>query len=87
MTESVSSKVLRGALFILVPAAYLSLGFWRPASAYGPTGRIGVSPIGVVLMAAVFLVFVCSWRRYRIVASLGFMACLLWLAVVLLPVL
>ena len=87
MTESVSSRVLRAALFILVPAAYLSMGFWRPASSYGPTGRIGVSPFCAVLMAAVFLVCLCSWSRYRIVAALGFIACLFWLVVALLPVL
>jgi hypothetical protein len=85
MTESVSSRVLRTALFILVPAAYLSMGFWRSASSYGPIGRVGVSPFCAVLMAAVFLVCLCSWSRYRIVAELGFIACLLWLAVVLLP--
>jgi hypothetical protein len=87
MTESFPSRVLRAALFVLVPAAYLSMPFWRSASSYGPTGRVGVSPFCAVLMAAVFLVCLCSWSRYRIVASLGFIACLLWLAVLLLPVL
>jgi len=87
MTESASSKVLRAVLFILVPAAYLSIGLWRPASSYGPTGRVEVSPLCAVLMSAVFIVCLCSWSRYRIVASLGFIACLLWLAAVLLPVL
>jgi len=75
------------ALFLLVPAAYLTMVFWRPANSYGPTGREGISPFCAVLMAAVFLVSLLSWSRYRMRAMLGFIARLLWLAVVLLPVL
>lgn len=87
MPDSTSSRVLRAALFTLVPAAYLSMGLWRPASSYGPSGREGVSPFCAVLMAAVGLVSLLSWRTYRVAAVLGLLACFLWLAKVLLPVL
>jgi len=75
------------ALFVLVPAAYLSMAFWRPANSYGPTGREGISPLCAVLMAAVLLVSLLTWTRHPVVASLGLVACILWLAITLLPVL
>jgi hypothetical protein len=86
MANFASSKLLSAALFVLVPAGYLSMILWRPARSYGPTGREGVSPFCGVLMAAVFLVSLLSWNRHRVVASLGLVACILWLAIVLLPV-
>jgi hypothetical protein len=88
MTDSTSSRVLRAALFTLVPAAYLSMGFWRPYNSYEKafSGRDSF-PICGVLMAAVLLVSLLSWSRYRVVAILGLLACFLWIAVVLLPVL
>jgi hypothetical protein len=81
------SPILRGALFTLVPVAYLSLAFWRPANGYGPAGREGLSAVGVCLMLAVFLVSMLSWDTHRWVAALGLLACFLWLAILLLPVL
>jgi hypothetical protein len=87
MTDLASSRFLKVALFILVPAAYLSVFFWRPADSYGPTGREGVSPFCLVLMAAVFLTSLLSWSQHRVIATLGFIACILWLAVTMLPVL
>jgi len=63
------------------------MGLWRPASSYGPTGQEGVSPFCGVLMTAVLLVSLLSWSTYRVVAVLGLLACFLWLATVLLPVL
>ena len=87
MTDSALSRFLRVALFVLVPAAYLSKIFWRPADSYGPTGREGVSPFCAILMAAVFLVSLLSWSQHRVVASFGLIACFLWLAATLLPVL
>jgi len=87
MTTSTSSRILRAALFTLVPLAYLSMRFWHPASAYGPSGREGVSPVLVGLMSAVVLVSLLSWNRHRLVAVFGLLACFLWIAVVLFPVL
>ena len=87
MAASTPSRVLRAALFTLVPAAYLSMGFWRPYESYGPSGREGVFPICVVLMTAVFSVSILCWNTHRLVAVFGLLACFLWLAVVLLPVL
>jgi hypothetical protein len=87
MATSTPSKVLRVALFTLVPLAYLSIRFWHPANSYGPSGREGVSPVLVVLMSAVVLVSLLSWNRHRLVAVFGLLACFLWIAVVLLPVL
>jgi hypothetical protein len=90
MAASTSSRILRAALFTLVPAVYLSMmsmKFWRPCNSYGPFGSEGVSPICVGLITAVFLVSVLSWNTHRLVAVLGLLACFLWLAVVLLPVL
>jgi hypothetical protein len=87
MTNSPSSKLLSAGLFILVPAAFLSMVFWRPADSFSPAGREGVSPLLGGLMAAVFVVSLLSWNRHRLVATLGFIACLLWLGIVLIPVL
>ena len=87
MATSISSKILRAALFTLVPLAYLSMRFWRPAASYGPSGREGISPALIVLMSAVVLVSFLSWNRHRLVAAFGLLACFLWIAVVLLPVL
>jgi hypothetical protein len=78
---------MKAALYILVPAAYLSMVFWRPAGACGPVGHKEISLPLAMLMAAVFLVSLLSWGKHRVVSSLGFIACILWLAVVLLPVL
>src|ERR1019366_7919963 len=88
MTDSTSSRGLRAALFTLVPAAYLSMRFWRPYNSFG-TGFSGTDSFLIcgVLMAAVFLVSLLSWSTYRLVAVFGLLACFLWLAVVLLPVL
>ena len=82
-----NSRVLRAALFTLVPLAYLSMWFWRPADSFGPSGREGVAPGLVILMSAVALVSVLSWNSHRLVAALGLLACFLWIAVWLLPVL
>jgi hypothetical protein len=38
-------------------------------------------------MAGVFLVNFVSWNSHRVMAGLGLLACLLWIAVVLLPIL
>ena len=86
MADPTSSKVLRAALFTLVPAAYLSMGLWRPGYYYSHFGREDISYFCDVLMASVFLVSLLSWRTYRVVAVFGLLACFLWLAVVLLPV-
>lgn len=94
MTDK-SAKVLRAALFTLVPAAYLSMGmgsFWRPASAYirlgpGRFGPAGVSPYGLVFMAAVCVVSLLSLSTHRVIAALGLLACFLWVAATLMPVL
>ena len=87
MTNLTSSRFLRAALFALVPAAYLSMVFWRPANSYSPAGREGISPFLAILMAAVLLTSLLSWNEHRLLVSLGLIACVLWLAVVLLPVL
>jgi len=87
MTHSTSTRKFSVALFVLVPLAYLSMALWRPADSFGAFGRTGISPFGASLMAAVFLVSLLSWTRHRVVAALGFIACVLWLAVTLLPVL
>jgi hypothetical protein len=83
MTNLPLSRFLRVALFILVPVAYLSIRFWRP---YYADGGAEVFPAMTFFMAIVCLVSVLSWSENRLVASLGFVACLLWLATVLLPV-
>jgi hypothetical protein len=92
MTDSKPSKVLRAALYVLVPAAYLSVVFWRPSGAYvsdayGRIGREGISPFCAALMTTVFLVSLLSWNKQRRMSVLGLLACFLWLTVVLLPVL
>ena len=87
MTGSTPSRVLGATVFTLVLLAYLSVWFWRPADAYGPSGREGVSPALAVLMVSVFLVSLLSWNRYRVIAAFGLLSCFLWVAVMLLPVL
>jgi hypothetical protein len=87
MIVSTSSRILRVALFILVPVAYLSMVLWQPASAYTKHGRAGVNPFCAVLMLLVFLVCSLSWSQHRVVAAFGFIACFLWLVITLLPVL
>ncbi len=87
MTHPTANRVLRTALFMLVPLAYLSMGLWSPANAYTKYGRGGVSPAIAILMAAVLIVSLLSWNRYRLVSVLGLLACFLWLATTLLPVL
>jgi hypothetical protein len=87
MADPTPSRVLRAALFTLVPAAYLSMGLWRPGYYYSHLGRQGISYFCDVLMASVFLVSLLSWKKHRVVAVLGLLACFLWLVVVLLPVL
>ena len=84
MIDPPATRILRTALFVLVPAAYLSMKFWRPYVAVG--GR-DLFPVMAVFMALVFLVSAGSWNRHRTVALLGLVACFLWVAVVLLPVL
>jgi hypothetical protein len=87
MPSSTSSRVLRAARSTLIPAAYLSIAFWRPYDSYGGSGRECVFPICGVLMTAVLLVSLLSWRTHRVAAVLGLSVCFLWLAVTLLPVL
>ena len=87
MTSLASSRFLRLALFVLVPAAYMSMVFWHPADSYGPNGREGVSPFLAVLMGAVFLVSLLSWSQHKVIAIFGVIACVLWLAATMLPVL
>lgn len=87
MTHPTANRVLRTALFTLVPLAYLSIGLWSPANAYTKSGRAGVSPGLAVLMTAVLIASLLSWNRHRLVAALGLLGCFLWLATTLLPVL
>jgi hypothetical protein len=87
MPASTSSRILRVALFTLVPAAYLSIGLWRPFNSFGPAGREGVSPVYYVLMPAVLVVSILSWNTYRLMAVFGLLVCIGWLVVFLLPTL
>ena len=89
MESSSCAKTLKVALFVLVPTAYLSMPLWRPYDSYGPLGRQwGTRGAAlIVLMAAVFTVSLFSWKSCHLVAALGLAVCLLWLAVLLLPVL
>ena len=86
MTDSKPSRILRAALFTLVTLAYLSMPLWQPANAYGKNGRTEIPWYVMVLMISVFLVSMVSWRKFRLVAALGLLAFILWLAAVLLPV-
>jgi hypothetical protein len=87
MAALTSSRILRTALFVLVPAAYLSMVLWRPSDSYRPAGHAGISSVCVVLMPAVLVVSVLSWNTHRLVAFFGLLAGFGWLAVTLLPVL
>lgn len=87
MTDSKPSLILKIALYVLVPAAWLSLPFWQPDSAYGRNGHEGMPGLCTILMAAVLLVSLLSLGTRRLLAVLGLIACFLWLAVWLLPVL
>jgi len=86
MTDSVSSRVLTAALFTLVPIAYLSVCFWRPLVTY----YYGKDETGLyilpTLMLAVLVVSLLSRHKHRLVAMLGLIACFLWFAVWIMPV-
>jgi hypothetical protein len=72
------------ALFALVPAAFLSMRLWQPYSAVGgPEAFLATA----AFMSVVFIASALGWRRHPLVAALGFIACFLWLACTLLPVL
>jgi hypothetical protein len=87
MAISTSSRVLRAALFTLVPLAYLSMPYWHPSWLESFPGYFGPPEWALAsLMASVFLVSLLSRRTYRIVAILGFLICFLWLCAFLLPV-
>jgi hypothetical protein len=87
MTGSLSSRILRAALFTLVPLAYFSFWFWQPVSlSYSPRYSWGLQWMCFGLMASVLLVSILSWRTYRLLAAFGFLVCFLWLATFLLPV-
>jgi hypothetical protein len=86
ITDSIPSRVLRAALFTLVPVAYLSMRFWQPLV----TTQHFVDRAGLfcpVLMAATLLVSLLSWHRHRVVAVLGLVACFLWFIFWIQPVL
>ena len=72
--ETVSSrKALRLALFILVPAEYLSMFFSRLSpNIYG-----NVPLTYAILIPAATLVCLLSWRTHRVVAAVGLLPSLL----------
>jgi hypothetical protein len=75
MADSTSSRILRAALFTPVPAAYLSMKLWRPFYYYGKYGKAdGVGFFCTVLMTAVLLVSLLSWKKYHLAAALGLLA-------------
>ncbi|HXL72172.1 MAG TPA: hypothetical protein VN963_00985 [bacterium] len=87
MTGSLSSRILRAALFTLVPLAYFSFWFWQPVGdSYSRSYSWGLQWMCIGLMASVFLVSILSWRKhqYRLLAAFGFLVCFLWLAAFLL---
>ncbi|HEU5397562.1 MAG TPA: hypothetical protein VFV81_10355, partial [Verrucomicrobiae bacterium] len=79
-------RLVRVALYLLVPLAYLSMPFWRPLGHYGKAGADGSSLACTILILAVLVVSLWSWNRHRVVASLGLIACGLYLLMILLPV-
>jgi hypothetical protein len=86
MTDSTPSKILRAALFTLVPIAYLSMRFWQPLVTTQYFGdKAGL--FCPVLMAATLLVSLLSWNRHRVVAVLGLVVFFLWFAFWIQPVL
>ena len=85
MTDSAPSKVLRAALFTLVPIAYLSMRFWQPlitTKYFGDEAGL----LCPVLMAATLFVSLLSWNRHRVVAVLGLVAVILWFVFWIQPV-
>ena len=78
MTDSIASRVLRAALFTLVPLAYLSVRFWRPAYWMRYEEDFRISLFCPILMSAVIAVSVFSWRTHRVVAVFGLVASFLW---------
>ena len=84
MREPGSSRILTVALFALVPAAFLSMRFWRPYSAVGGPDTFLAT---AAFMLVVFIASMLGWRKHPLIAALGFIACFLWLACTLLPVL
>ena len=85
MIDSVSARVLRAALFTLVPAAYLSSRFWVPL-AQARYEKYSTGYFCPVLMAAVLSVSLLSWHKHRVVAVFGLIACFLWFVVWIQPV-
>jgi hypothetical protein len=85
MTDSAPSRVLRAALFTLVPIAYLSMRFWVPLS-QAPYEKYSTGYFCPVLMAAVLIVSLLSWHSHRLVAVFGLIACFLWFAFWIMPV-
>jgi hypothetical protein len=87
MTNSTSTKILRAALFTLVPLAYLSMYFWQPVSmSWSPRYSHVLQWLCIILMTAVFSLSLYFRRTYRLVAVFGFLACFLWLLAFMLPV-
>jgi hypothetical protein len=86
MTDSVSSRILRAALFTLVPIAYLSMRFWRPLVTYYHGKDDTSLYLFTILMAAVLVVSLLSRNKHRVVAVLGLAAYVLWFAFWILPV-
>jgi len=73
METASSRKVLRLALFILVPAEYLSMFFSRLSpNIYGD-----VPLTCAILIPAATLVCLLSWKTHRVVAALGLLPSLL----------
>ena len=85
MTDSVPSRVLRAALFTLVPIAYLSMKYWVPLS-QAPYEKLNTGYFCPILMVSVLLVSLLSWNRHRVVAVFGLIACFLWFAFWIMPV-
>jgi hypothetical protein len=80
--ETVSSrKALRLALFILVPAEYLSMFFSRLSpNIYGDV------PLAcAILIPIAAVVSLLSWKTHRVVAALGLLPSLLWFFAYTLP--
>jgi hypothetical protein len=86
MTVSTPSRVLRAALFTLVPIAYLSMRYWRPLVTYYHGKDDTSLYLFTILMAAILFVSLLSWNKHRVIAMLGMVAYVLWFAFWLLPV-